>query len=70
MTEREATEGMRQVLAIFLEAVKAGGEHGAPAGHMYAALQDCVSLDQFNAIMGVLVKAGKVRKRGDLYFAA
>ena len=43
---------------------------GAPAGPMYAALmsQGC-TLSQFESLMGGLVRAGKLRKSGDLYFA-
>lgn len=46
---------------------KAGGSIGAPAGVMYSAVCDKISLAQFNQIMGGLVGAGKVRKSGDLY---
>jgi len=68
-TARKAA-AMRAVLAVVLEAVKAAGPQGAPAGPMYAALmaQGC-TLDQFQAIMGALVKTGKVRAsaNGELY---
>jgi hypothetical protein len=53
-----------------IEAIKAGGPLGAPAGVLYAALMGAgCSLDQFNQIMSGLVRAGKVRKRGDCYHA-
>lgn len=59
---------LRLLLATFIDAVKAGGTIGAPAGVMYAAVCDKITLAQFNQIMGALVTAGKVRKQGDLYF--
>lgn len=43
---------------------------GVPAGPMYAAMMaHGVTLDQFNQLMGVLVRLGKLRQSGDLYFA-
>jgi hypothetical protein len=53
---------------MFIDAVKDGGDHGAPAGVMYAAVCDKISLTQFEQIMDALVRMKKVRKRGDLYF--
>jgi hypothetical protein len=41
---------------------------GAPRGVMYAAVMAHLSLDQFEAIMRVLVEAGRITKRGDCYF--
>jgi hypothetical protein len=69
MTEKEAKDRMEVVFDVFLSAVKAGGSYGAPGGLLYAPIMDRCSLDQFNAIMRVLVARGKVRKSGDRYFA-
>jgi hypothetical protein len=44
--------------------------HGAPGGVMYAAVMQHLSLDRFEAIMRVLVEAGRLTKRGNLYFPA
>lgn len=52
-----------------IEAVEAAGDHGAPGGVMYAAFMGYMNLDQFNQLMAALVTAGKVIKRGQLYFA-
>jgi hypothetical protein len=41
---------------------------GAPGGVMYAAVMQHLSLDQFEAIMRVLVEAGRLTKRGDCYY--
>jgi hypothetical protein len=44
--------------------------NGVPAGHMYAAVMGLISLNQFEAIMSALVKDGRIRKSGHVYFAA
>jgi hypothetical protein len=41
---------------------------GAPAGPMYAAMMQFMSLDTFEQMMRLLVEAGRVRKQGHLYF--
>ncbi len=64
-------QALTEVLAALLLAVRAGGHSGVPGGVIYAALmtQGC-SLEQFEALMGSLVRMHKVRKSGDCYFAA
>jgi hypothetical protein len=64
---QEQISALRQIARMFIEAVKAAGELGAPAGPMYAAVMGKLSLSQFEQIMGGLVRAGKLRKSGDLY---
>ena len=45
------------------------GDPGCPAGPLYAAFMTTgLGLDSFEAIMGTLVKAGKVTKRGHRYY--
>jgi hypothetical protein len=55
-----------------LDAVKEGGDLGAPSGVLYSAIDTSsngrVSLAQFQQIMSALVRLGKVRQKGDLYF--
>lgn len=53
----------------FYETVKAAGAQGAVAGHLYAAAMSHMSLDHFEKIMMLLVRAGKVEKRGQVYYA-
>ncbi len=67
MTPQQAA-ALRQLASMFIEAVKTAGTTGAPAGVMYAAVVDKLSLHQFEQIMSGLVRAGYVRKSGDLYF--
>ncbi len=70
MTHEQIT-ALRQLAAAIIESVKAAGPLGAPGGVMYAALmaQGC-TLNQFESIMGGMVRAGKLTKRGDCYHLA
>ena len=66
-------EDIRKVVTmvnVIVEAVKETGTNGAPEGPMYAALMahGC-TLDQFNLLVDLAVRAGKLRKRGHLLFA-
>jgi hypothetical protein len=65
--QRNAAVG--EVLSALVETVREAGSMGAPGGLMYAALMGhgC-SLEQFETLMSVLVRLGKVSKRGDCYF--
>ena len=63
----EQMAALRALLATFLDAVKAGGSLGAPAGPLYAAVMHKLSLSQFESVMGALVSTGKIRKSGNLY---
>lgn len=67
MTATQAAS-LRALLQTFLDAVKEGGTHGAPAGVMYAAVADRMTLGQFQQVMAALESTGKVRRAGNLYF--
>jgi len=42
---------------------------GVPGGTIYAALmQYGCTLEQYDAIMGALVSAGQITRKGDLYY--
>ncbi len=70
MTKEQQILAADMIVDAILEAIKAGGSQGAPAGVMYAALMGFMSLEQFEDIMTALVRTGKVRKQGHLYFYA
>lgn len=59
------------IVHAVVDTVKQAGPLGAPGGVMYAALmaQGC-ALSQFESLMGGLVRAGKIQKRGECYFPA
>ena len=56
MTRQEANV----YLAVILDTV-ASSPHGAPSGHLYAALMSRISLDTYNALLGVCVDSGLVK---------
>jgi hypothetical protein len=67
----EQMKALQAIANAVTETVKAMGPLGAPAGPMYAAMMASgCSLDQFEQIMAALVRAGKLRKQGNLYFVA
>lgn len=59
-------DGIKAVVEAILEAVQAANDagHGAPAGHLYAALMGHMSLHTFESIVGAMVAAGKLEYRG------
>jgi hypothetical protein len=60
---------VKLVCDAIISAVEASGSQGAPGGTLYAALMTYgFSLEQFEAIMGSLVRVGELEKRGQLYF--
>lgn len=70
MTPQQAA-ALRQIAQGIIDAVKAGGDLGAPAGTLYAALMGAgCTLNQFQQIMSALVRTGKVRTNssGTLYW--
>lgn len=51
-----------------LEAVEAGGEHGAPAGVLYAAMQaQGATFNQFLSLMTTLVRPGYLTMEDNCY---
>jgi hypothetical protein len=70
MTKQQIA-AIQAIAGIIVDVVKAAGPLGAPGGTIYAALMahGC-SLDQYTQLMAALVGAGKLRKDGQLYFAA
>jgi hypothetical protein len=70
MTEQQK-QAVRMIGAYIVDSVRVAGSMGAPGGTLYAALMahGC-TLEQFESLMGALVRAGKLQKRGQLYFAS
>jgi hypothetical protein len=68
MTPQQQARAVRIVCGAIVEAVKEAGDLGAPGGVLYAVLQGSISLAQFEQLMSALVKTGKLRRDGDLYF--
>ena len=67
----EQIQALRLIVSATLEAVQAAGPSGAPGGVIYAALMaQGASLSQYQSLMASLVRAGKLRQDGELYFIA
>ena len=64
-----AIETVRCVYKAVIDTVNETPQ-GAPAGSMYAALMQYMTLDQFQTMMDSLVYAKRIRREGDLYFPA
>lgn len=71
-TKRDrAVAALRLILDGIVDAVTACEPIGAPGGVIFAALMErgC-SLEQYQQLMGALVRAGKLTREGDLYHLA
>lgn len=61
---------MKVILDSIVESVQEAGPQGVPGGILYAAMMSHgVTLTQFETIMGALVRAERLTRRGHLYFA-
>lgn len=69
LSESAKNKLVKMVCDAIIEAVRAAGPLGAPAGHIYAALmQHGFTFEQFATIMGTLVRVGQLRRSGECYF--
>jgi hypothetical protein len=68
MTRQQQAQAVRVVCRAIVDAVKEAGDLGAPGGVLYAVLQGSISLAQFEQLMSALVRTGKLRREGDLYY--
>lgn len=59
VTQKQIEAGLELVKA-FAETVKDAGR--LPAGHLYASVMGRVSLSEFDQIIGILCRAGLVRR--------
>ena len=66
---RDQLNSVIRVMGALNDTVIECGDEGCPAGPMYAALMGVMSLDRFTMLMGLLVKAGRVRYSGHVYYA-
>jgi len=69
-SKAEATKALLAICEAVVDVVKAGGPLGTPSGNLYAVLMTHgATLEQYETLMGALVAAGRITKRGQLYFA-
>lgn len=65
----EQRQGINLVVDAIEDTVKAAGPLGAPSGIIFAALQQHgASLAQYNSIMDIMVRKGRLTREGHLYF--
>ena len=57
------------MIAAIYSAIEEFGSSGVPSGHLYAAVMGKINLDNYNAIIEVLVKVGKITNKGHLLTA-
>jgi hypothetical protein len=64
-----AIMALKAICDVIIDGIATAGKLGTPSGTIYAMLMSAgCSLEQFEQIMGALVAAGKVVKRGHVYF--
>jgi hypothetical protein len=65
--ERDALLVLRRIADAVIAVIHETPD-GAPGGHLYAALMQHMTIDQFETLMNVLVEAGRITKRGNCYY--
>jgi len=69
VSEEQKTAVVKMVCDAVIESVASAGKIGAPVGSLYAALMvHGFTLSQFETLMDALVRIGKLRRSGHLYF--
>ena len=70
LTKAQATAALVAIANAVTAAVHEAGADGMPATMLYLTLtQHGCTFEQFNALMGALVKARRVRVTGHTYYA-
>lgn len=67
MDKSKAFNALIAIAELIRESIEAAGPKGMPAGHLYAHLMvtGC-DLQTFEALIGTLVRTGRVERDGDL----
>lgn len=60
------SELLTEMLVAIGRAVKEAGDAGIPSGHVYARLMGLLSLDQYNQILSLMVRAGVIENENHL----
>lgn len=65
---QDKSDAIRAILQIgdaLIEAIESFPQ-GIPSGHLYAHVMGLMSLQDYEAVIGILVKANRVRRKGHL----
>ena len=69
MTRDQAVAALHLIVKAVEDTVNEAGPLGAPAGVMYAAFTARgMSLDTFNQVTAAMVSAGRIARRGDVFY--
>lgn len=68
MANRDQMLAAVQLCKALIETIREAGPMGAPSGHMYAALMDEISLEQYQQIMAICKSTGLVEERGHCFY--
>jgi len=70
MAKANAAKAIMAIVDAVVGVVRDAGPNGCPEGPLYAALMahGC-SLDQFQSLIGLIEKAGKIRREGHVLYA-
>jgi len=61
MVTAERIEEIKLVLQSMLDVIQAAGPTGIPSGHFYAQLMGYMKIDQYQTLIDLLIKAGRVQ---------
>ena len=59
---KEKKEVALAAISLIYDCIRDAGEQGIPSGHLYSMLAGKISLDTYQGMISVLLKAGKVRE--------
>ena len=54
------------LVGLVHDTVKDAGSQGIPSGHLYSMLMGHISLDTYQTLVDLLIKAGKITESGHL----
>lgn len=68
-TNQQAIAALSAILDAITEAVNSS-PNGLPSGHLYASLMGKMTLDQYNQIIGALIRAGRIKQNANFLLTA
>ena len=68
--DHKAVQAAVAMAGIINDTIKDAGTDGIPSGHLYAMLMGHINLDNYNSIINVLKKAGKIKESNFLLTSA
>ncbi len=69
MTSKEQIQAFLDLVESIMDLIKAKGAMGLPSGELYAVLMGSLTLDQYNKLIAMLVKANRITQSNYLLIA-